>query len=484
MTQEVFTPTPLVTISGTGPYTILHGYDDGSLVVAVLDDDTRTVLSPSDYTVSPVTTSEGGALTLTAGAATTHAGKKLEITRDTVLEQGFAGQTSREVGLEAQLDWIVRAAQDLRRAVKQTLRTSSASIGFLPLDRAERVLGFDAEGQPIAGPTFGAIEGAQAAATAAAASATAAAASALAALATETAVAAILDTFDDRYLGLKATEPTTDNDGNPLVAGALYFNSTTNMMRIWNGSAWQNFGNDISLAVLKVNNLSDLPNPSVALDNLGASAAGKTILTAATAALQRTALGLGGLATLNILDEDDFVSDDPTRPPSQKSAGAYARARSLPFTSGPTDVNGLTSLLVADIPAGVNLVRVIGRGISHNSDLTTGDLLIQIGGASLVTSGYNSSATTYAVTRSATAGFMFMNPGAAAALDFQLELARTPGTNIWAAYGQGKIRATATRNDSSGDPIAIFDTLQRLSLTTVGGTAIYDAGNLSVFAYY
>jgi hypothetical protein len=30
-----------------------------------------------------------------------------------------------------------------------------------------------------------------------------------------------------------------DNDGNALVTGALYFNTTNNEMRVWNGAAWQ-----------------------------------------------------------------------------------------------------------------------------------------------------------------------------------------------------------------------------------------------------
>ena len=46
------------------------------------------------------------------------------------------------------------------------------------------------------------------------------------------------DQFDDRYLGSKAVEPTTDNDGNPLVEGALYWNSSAKNMRVWNGSSW------------------------------------------------------------------------------------------------------------------------------------------------------------------------------------------------------------------------------------------------------
>ena len=46
------------------------------------------------------------------------------------------------------------------------------------------------------------------------------------------------DNFDDRYLGAKTSDPTTDNDGNSLIAGALYFNSTTSAMMVYSGSAW------------------------------------------------------------------------------------------------------------------------------------------------------------------------------------------------------------------------------------------------------
>ncbi len=37
---------------------------------------------------------------------------------------------------------------------------------------------------------------------------------------------AALDTFDDKFLGSKASDPTVDNDGNALTDGALYFNTT------------------------------------------------------------------------------------------------------------------------------------------------------------------------------------------------------------------------------------------------------------------
>ena len=58
------------------------------------------------------------------------------------------------------------------------------------------------------------------------------------ALDAQTAAEAAYDDFDDRYLGSKASDPTLDNDGDALLTGALYFNSTQNEMRVYSGSAW------------------------------------------------------------------------------------------------------------------------------------------------------------------------------------------------------------------------------------------------------
>lgn len=76
-------------------------------------------------------------------------------------------------------------------------------------------------------------------ATDAANSATAAAGSATSAANSATAAATSYDDFDDRYLGSKAANPTTDNDGNALLVGALYWNSVAGQMRVWDGAAWQ-----------------------------------------------------------------------------------------------------------------------------------------------------------------------------------------------------------------------------------------------------
>ena len=59
-----------------------------------------------------------------------------------------------------------------------------------------------------------------------------------AALAAQVAAEAALDSFDDRYLGAKASDPTLDNDGDALLTGALYWNTTVPELRIYSGTVW------------------------------------------------------------------------------------------------------------------------------------------------------------------------------------------------------------------------------------------------------
>ena len=75
-------------------------------------------------------------------------------------------------------------------------------------------------------------------ASAAAASATSAASAAGDSLTYANQAAASYDSFDDRYLGAKASDPTLDNDGNALLTGALYWNAASSEMRVYSGSAW------------------------------------------------------------------------------------------------------------------------------------------------------------------------------------------------------------------------------------------------------
>jgi hypothetical protein len=49
----------------------------------------------------------------------------------------------------------------------------------------------------------------------------------------QAAAEAALDTFDDKFLGAKASDPTLDNDGAALTDGALYFDTTNDIMKVY-----------------------------------------------------------------------------------------------------------------------------------------------------------------------------------------------------------------------------------------------------------
>lgn len=101
----------------------------------------------------------------------------------------------------------------------------------------------------IIGSTTSAAASAAAAAVSeanAATSETNAANSASSASSSASAAAASYDSFDDRYLGAKATPPTVDNDGDPLITGALFFDTTAALMKVYDGSSWVDAGSAVN----------------------------------------------------------------------------------------------------------------------------------------------------------------------------------------------------------------------------------------------
>jgi hypothetical protein len=77
------------------------------------------------------------------------------------------------------------------------------------------------------------------------------------------------DNFDDTYLGAKASDPTLDNDGDALTAGDLYFNTTSDVLKVYTGSAWAEAALVAADFLQTANNLSDLGNAATARTNLG-----------------------------------------------------------------------------------------------------------------------------------------------------------------------------------------------------------------------
>ena len=72
--------------------------------------------------------------------------------------------------------------------------------------------------------------------------------------------AASYDSFDDRYLGAKASDPTVDNDGDALIAGATYFNTSTDSMKVYSGSVWSDVAPVATTVTLS--QVTDFPSQS------------------------------------------------------------------------------------------------------------------------------------------------------------------------------------------------------------------------------
>jgi len=98
--------------------------------------------------------------------------------------------------------------------------------------------------------------------------ATEAASSATAAASSATAAANSADAFDDVYLGTKSSDPSTDNDGDALAEGMLYFNSSSDSLRVYNGSAFQDAAVDTT-SFLTLTGTQTLTNKTLTSPKIG-----------------------------------------------------------------------------------------------------------------------------------------------------------------------------------------------------------------------
>ena len=198
------------------------------------------------YTVAGAGNSSGGSITFTSGNIPTNT-ETVVIRRilpqtqsiDYIANDPFPAE-SHEEGLDRAMMTIQQIQEELDRSIKVS-RTTSITTPEITDDataRAGKLLGFDSTGNVLDATIDGsgvAVSATNAAnsATASANSASAAAASATAAQNAQTAAEAALDTFDDDFLGAKSSDPTLDNDGNTLTDGALYFDTTNNVMKVY-----------------------------------------------------------------------------------------------------------------------------------------------------------------------------------------------------------------------------------------------------------
>ena len=191
---------------------------------------------------------------------------------------------------------------------------------------------------------------------------------------------AAFDSFDDRYLGAKSSDPSVDNDGDALITGALYFNSTSSVMKNYTGSAWQTLKptsseqtniNTLSASAV-VADMAILATTDVVADmnTLGSADIVSDMNTLATADV---------VSDMNTLATADIVSDMNTL----ATADVVTDMNTLGTADVVTDMNTLgTSTNVTNMAtvatniAGVNSFAERYRVVASNptSSLDSGDL--------------------------------------------------------------------------------------------------------------
>jgi hypothetical protein len=141
-----------------------------------------------------------------------------------------------------------------------------------------------------------------------------------------------------------------------------------------------------------------------------------------------------------------------------------------------------TSIDFTSIPSWVKRITVMFNGVSTSG---TSSVQIQIGSGSVTTSGYVSSCsyiTSGSGTDTSTAAFKLV-PGAAQeaaqALGGGIVITNVSG-NIWSSFGVLGKSATTPATLTSAGVVTLSGTLDRVRVTTVGGTDTFDAGSINI----
>jgi hypothetical protein len=183
-----------------------------------------------------------------------------------------------------------------------------------------------------------------------------------------------------------------------------------------------------------------------------------------------TYVGAVELAT----DAEVITGTDITRAmtPASFRAGNIVSGTAVVSTSG-------TSIDFTSIPSWAKRITVLFSGVSLSG---SSSILVQIGSATLETTGYISHASlmsTAVTSTSSTAGFI-VDPGSSATLMYgvlDIYLLDVT-TNTWVE--RHTLGRSTPGSSVGGGTKALSGTLQRLRITTVSGTDTFDAGTVNI----
>lgn len=302
------------------------------------------------------------------------------------------------------------------------------------------------------------------------------------AVASATVAATSYDNFDDRYLGQKTADPSVDNDGGLLLTGALYFRTSgTPIMRVYNGTTWQDVGSitttttnliDASLYSSQAEAEAGVNNTKVMTPLRVKNAIDKQVKEGFTST---GAIVLPG----NAVDALQAVPKQQAESIADSVASSYVvnrfryQATSEVATTSGASVDFLT------LPSWAKKITITFDGVSTNG---ANILAIQLGTSSgLVTTGYLSAAgQTSAASVSAnfySGGLLLSQNNSSSDLRFGHMLLTKNSSNTWIASSVSPLGNVGSVGYGGGR-INLPGVLDKIRITTVGGTDIFDAGSV------
>jgi hypothetical protein len=297
---------------------------------------------------------------------------------------------------------------------------------------------------------------------------------------------AAYDSFDDRYLGSKSSAPTLDNDGNALVGGALYFDSVSQSMKLYTGSAWVDAYVPGGTYLAKASNLSDLTSAPTARTNLGLG----TAATEASTALVHTT-GVETIAGVKTFSSTitGAVSGNAGTATALATGRTVAITGDLAYTSpsfdGSANVTAAGTLATVNSNTGsfgsttsIPVITVNGKGLITAVSTATVSGSISVTGGDLTLSGNTGTAIT-----NATLATVNSNTGA---------FGSSSSIPVITVNGKGLITAVSTSAVAGGQyfgsaatkAIAYNSTSIAENITTTSGNNCLSVGPITIASGY
>ena len=165
-----------------------------------------------------------------------------------------------------------------------------------------------------------------------------------------------------------------------------------------------------------------------------------------------------------------IAGTDTAKPitPATLQAGKMVSSSAVDTTSG-------VSVDFTGIPSWVRRITLLFNGVSTNG---TANLLVQIGSGSFATSGYASAGDNGVAAFNSSAGFAIQTGAAAYTVSGALHVILLGSNTYVSDHTLG--RTDSPLASRGGGSVALAGAMDRLRLTTVGGTDTFDTGSVSI----